>query len=78
MRPLYCHIFGSNCEGELWEGKHRQRDPTNLCSEHLCIKNVGLRLEIHSVELCGLDERQIGHMWGELLLTDLFEHLRRQ
>ena len=48
--------IGSPYEGELWEGKHKQWDPTRLCSEHLCPKHVGLGLEIHTMELCGSDE----------------------
>ena len=35
-------FFGSPCEGETWEGKHKQWDPTSLCSEHLCRKHFGL------------------------------------
>ena len=59
MRQLHCLIFGQPCEGEPWEGKHKQCDPTNLCSEHLCPKRVGLGLKIHAMELCGSDKRHI-------------------
>ena len=59
MRQLHCLIFGSPYEGESWEGKHKQRDPTSLCLEHLCPKHVNLALEIHTMELCGSDEWQI-------------------
>ena len=52
-------FFGSPCEGEPWEGKYKQWDPTSLCSEHLCRKHFGLGLEIHTVELCGSDKWQI-------------------
>ena len=34
--------FGSHHEGEPWEGKRKQRDPTRLCSEHLCPKHVDM------------------------------------
>ena len=53
-------FFGSPCEGEPLEGKHRQWDPTSLCSEHPCPKHFGLGLEIRTVEVCGSDEWQIG------------------
>ena len=52
-------FFGSPCEGEPWQGKHKQWDPTSLCSEHLCPKHFGLGLEILIVKLCGSDEWQI-------------------
>ena len=68
MRQLHWLIFGSPYEGEPWEGKHKQRDPTRLCSEHLCPTHVDMGLEIHTMELCGSDEWQM----------DLFEHLRMQ
>ena len=49
MRQLHGLTFGSPYEE--WEGQHNQRDPTSLCSEHLCLKHVGLGLEIHTMEL---------------------------
>ena len=52
-------FFGSPCEGEPLEGKHRQWDPSSLCSEHLCPKSLGLGQEIRTVEVCGSGEWQI-------------------
>ena len=52
-------LFGSPCEGEPREGKHKQWDLTSLCSEHLCPKHFVLGLEIPTVEVFGSDEWQI-------------------
>ena len=49
-------VSRSPCEGEQWEGKHRQQDQTKLFSEHLSLKHIDLELEISSVEVCGLEE----------------------
>ena len=54
-----CHWRVSISSGEPLEGKHKQWDPTSLCSEHLCPKHFSLGLEIHKVEPCGSDKWQI-------------------
>ena len=72
--PVHGHsplLFGSLCEGEPWEGKHKQWDLTSLCSEHLCPKHFGLGLETCIVELCGSGEweKDLHEEWRQICLN---------
>ena len=53
-------FFGLPCEGEPSEGKHKQWDPSSLCSEYLCPRPLGLGLETRREGVCGSDEWQTG------------------